>query len=47
MLTIRVPLAVRKQRGGQKLVLTPGNTMNRGPSGSNSTLAKALARALR
>ena len=46
MLTIRVPLAVRK-RGGRKLVLTPGSTMNRGSSGADSTLVKALARAFR
>jgi len=46
MLTIRVPLAVRK-RGGRKLVVTPGCTMNRGPSGADSTLVKALARAFR
>ena len=47
MLTIRVPLAVRKQRGGRKLVLTPGGTMSRGQSGADSTLVKALARAFR
>jgi hypothetical protein len=47
MLTVRVPLAVRKQRGGRKLVLTPGSTMKRGPSGADSTLVKALARAFR
>jgi len=46
MLTIRVPLAVRK-RGGQKLVVTPGIATNRGPSGADSTLVKALARAFR
>jgi len=46
MLTVRVPLAVRK-RGGRKLVLTPGSTMNRGSSGADSTLVKALARAFR
>ncbi len=46
MLTVRVPLAVRK-RGGRKLVLTLGSTMNRGPSGADSTLVKALARAFR
>ncbi len=46
MLTVRVPLAVRK-RGGRKLVVTPGSTMNRGPSGADSTLVKALARAFR
>ena len=47
MLTVRVPLAVRKQRGGRKLVLTPGSTMIRGTSGASSTLVKALARAFR
>ncbi len=46
MLTIRVPLAVRK-RGGRKLVVTPGTTMNRGPPSADSTLVKALARAFR
>jgi len=46
MLTIRVPLAARK-RGGHKLVMTPGSTMSRGPSGADSTLVKALARAFR
>jgi len=46
MLTIRVPLAVRK-RGGRKLVMTPGGTMNRGASGADTTLVKALARAFR
>jgi hypothetical protein len=47
MLTVRVPLAVRKQRGGRKLVLTPSGTMNRGPSDADTTLVKALARAFR
>jgi len=47
MLTIRVPLAVRQQRGGRKLVLTPGGTMIRGQSGADSTLVKALGRAFR
>ena len=46
MLTVRVPLAVRK-RGGRKLVVTPGNTINRGATGADSTLVKALARAFR
>lgn len=46
ILTVRVSLAVRK-RGGRKLVVTPGNTMSRGPSGADSTLVKALARACR
>ena len=47
MLTVRGPLAVRKQRSGRKLVLTPGSTMSRSPSGADSTLVKALARAFR
>jgi len=46
MLTVRVPLAIRK-RGGRKLVVTPVGTMRRGPSGADSTLVKALARAFR
>jgi len=44
VLTRRVSLAVRK-RGGRKLVVTPGSSTNRGPSGADTTLAKALARA--
>ena len=47
MLTVRVPLAVRKQRGGRKLVLTPGGTAPRGASAADTTLVKALARAFR
>jgi hypothetical protein len=47
MLTVRVPLAVRKQRGGRKLVLTPTSTMNQGSSAADTTLVKALARAFR
>ena len=47
MLTVRVPLAVRKPRGGRKLVLTPGSMANPGPSGADTTLVKALARAFR
>ena len=46
MLTVRVPLAVRR-RGGRKLVVTPSSTTDRGPSGADSTLVKALARAFR
>jgi len=46
MLTVRVPLAVR-QRGGRKLVLTPGGMANRGASAADTTLVKALARAFR
>jgi hypothetical protein len=37
MLTVRVPLAVRK-RGGRKLVVTPASATNRGPSAADSTL---------
>ncbi|MGK7863221.1 hypothetical protein ACFHNC_12305 [Falsiroseomonas sp. E2-1-a4] len=47
MLTVRVPLAVRKQRGGRKLVLTPRGTAPRGASAADTTLVKALARAFR
>jgi hypothetical protein len=47
MLTVRVPLAVRKQRGGRKLVLTPGGIASRGASAADTTLVKALARAFR
>jgi len=47
MLTVRVPLAVRKQRGGRKLVLTPGGMAKRGASAADTTLVKALARAFR
>jgi len=47
MLTIRVPLAVRKQRGGRKLMIAPACTTSRGYSAGDSTLMKALARAFR
>jgi len=47
MLTVRVPLAVRKQRGGRKLVLTPSGMVPRGASAADTTLVKALARAFR
>jgi hypothetical protein len=47
MLTVRVPLAVRKQRGGRKLVLMPGGMAPRGASARDTTLVKALARAFR
>jgi len=47
MLTVRVPLAVRKQRGGRKPVLTPGGMAARGASAADTTLVKALARAFR
>ena len=47
MLTVRVPLAVRKPRGGRKLVVAPATTTNRGSSASDTTLVKALGRAFR
>ena len=47
MLTVQVPLAVWKQRGGRKLVLTPGGMTNRVASAADTTLVKALARAFR
>ena len=47
MLTVRVPLAARKQRGGRKLVLMPGGMAPHGASAADTTLVKALARAFR
>ena len=47
MLTVRVPMAVRKQRGGRKLILTPGGMAPRGSTAADTTLVKALARAFR
>jgi hypothetical protein len=47
MLTVRVPLAVRKPRGGQKLILTPGGMAPRGSTAADTTLVKAVARAFR
>lgn len=47
MLTVRVPLAVRKPRGGRKLVLMPGGIAPRGAASADTTLVKALARAFR
>jgi hypothetical protein len=47
MLSVRVSLAVRKQRGGRNLVLTPGGTTNLGPPAAGTTLVKALVRAFR
>ena len=47
MLTVRVPLAVREQQGGRKLILTTGGMMNCGASAADTTLVKALARAFR
>jgi hypothetical protein len=42
-----LPLAVRKQRGGRKLMIAPASTTNRGASAGDTTLVKALARAFR
>jgi hypothetical protein len=42
-----VPLAVRKPRGGRKLILAPGGMADRGASAADPTLVKALARAFR
>ncbi len=47
MLTVRVPLTIRKQRGGRKLVVTPNCMVHRSASAADSTLVKALARAFR
>ena len=47
MLTVRVPLAVRKQRGGRKLMIAPTSSISRAPSAADTTLVKALARAFR
>jgi hypothetical protein len=47
MLTVRVPLAIRKQRGGRKLMIAPASTTNRGSSAGDTTLVKAVARAFR
>jgi hypothetical protein len=47
MLTVRVPLAVRKPQGGRKLILTPGGLAPGGASAADTTLLKALARAFR
>ncbi len=47
MLTVRVPLAVRKHRGGRKLMIAPVSTTSRGSSAADTTLVKALARAFR
>ena len=46
-LTVRVPLAVRKHRGGRKLMIAPGSATSRGSSAADTTLVKALARAFR
>ncbi|SFL05383.1 hypothetical protein [Falsiroseomonas stagni] len=47
MLTVRVPLVVRKPRGGRKLMIAPASTTNRGASAGDTTLMKAVARAFR
>jgi hypothetical protein len=47
MLTVRVALAVRKPRGGRKLMIAPGGIVNRGTTAADTTLVKALARAFR
>jgi hypothetical protein len=47
MLTVRVPLAVRKQRGGRKLMVAPSGMAPRGALAADTTLVKALARAFR
>jgi hypothetical protein len=47
MLTVRVPLAARKLRGGRKLMIAPSSTASRGSSAADTTLVKALARAFR
>jgi len=47
MLTVRVPLAARKPRGGRKLILTPSGMASRDASAADTTLVKALARAFR
>jgi hypothetical protein len=47
MLTVRVPLAVRKQRSGRKLMIAPSSIASSGSSAADTTLVKALARAFR
>ncbi len=47
MLTVRVPLAVRKPRGGRKLMVVPDGMAPRGASAADTTLVKAVARAFR
>ena len=47
MLTVRVPLAVRKPRGGRKLMAAPGSPTNRAAWAGDTTLVKAVARAFR
>jgi hypothetical protein len=47
LLTVRVPLALRKRRGGRKPVVTPGGMAHRGTTAADTTLVKAPARAFR
>lgn len=47
ILTVRLPLAVRKQRGGRKLMIAPSGMAPRGAAAADTTLVKALARAFR
>ena len=47
MLTVRVPLAVRKPRGGRKLMVAPASPTNRAAWAGDTTLVKAVARAFR
>ena len=47
MMPVRVPLAVRKPRGGRKLVMTPSGMAPRGASAADTTMVKAVARAFR
>ena len=47
MLTVRVPLAIRKLRGGRKLMVAPSSPASPGASGADTTLVKAVARAFR
>ena len=47
MLTVRVPLAVRKPRGGRKLMVAPDGMAPRGASAADTALVKAVARAFR
>ena len=47
MLTLRVALAVLKQRGGPKLAFMPGGATNPSLSGADTILLKALTPAFR
>lgn len=44
MLTVRVPLTVRKPRGGRKLMIASASTTDRGSSAADTMLVKAVAR---